>query len=107
MAANLNAAPAGPANDSWKAQGFLNYSLPRLDDDGKVVGLRKVGSIPLKTSDPFQAALIKRITRGAEGRTPEQVEADIKTAVAEMMAVMVVDYRSAEPKNVDPKAIGF
>lgn len=40
-------------NDSWKAQGFLNFYLP--DKKG---GRRKLGAIPLKDSKPNEKALM-------------------------------------------------
>lgn len=50
-----NAAPASTAsNDSWKAQGFLNFYL--LDKQGKE---RKVGAIGLKESKANEKQLME------------------------------------------------
>ena len=43
-------------NDSWKAQAFVNLYVPTPEG-----GKRKIGSIALKDSKPFEAALIKRL----------------------------------------------
>jgi hypothetical protein len=40
-------------NDSWKAQGFLNFYLPTQDG-----GRRKLGAIPLKDSKPNEKTLL-------------------------------------------------
>lgn len=43
-------------NDSWKAQAFVNLYVPTPEG-----GKRKIGSIALKDSKPYEAALIKRL----------------------------------------------
>ena len=43
-------------NDSWKAQAFVNLYVPTPEG-----GRRKIGSIALKDSKTFEAALIKRL----------------------------------------------
>ena len=45
-----------PADDSWKAQAFLNFYLP-----SKTGGRRKLGAIPLKDSVSGQTELMARI----------------------------------------------
>lgn len=80
MAFQSNAQAAAPANDNWKAQGFLNLSLPSKDG-GKV----KLGAIPLKTSNPREKALIDWLTEDP-------------TRVSVILDKLVIEYRSAEPK---------
>ena len=43
-------------NDSWKAQAFVNLYVPTPEG-----GKRKIGTIALKDSKTFEAALIKRL----------------------------------------------
>lgn len=77
---NTASASSTPANDNWKAQGFLNLSLPS-QDGGKV----KLGAIPLKASNPREKALIEWLTED-----PTRVEA--------ILSKLIIEYRSAEPK---------
>lgn len=49
---NTTAAVA-TASDSWKADGFINLFLPRKDG-----GIRKLGFIALKKSNPEEAKLL-------------------------------------------------
>lgn len=51
------------AEDSWKAQAFLNVYLPKGDGSDTRV---KVGAIPLKASKQLEAAIIKRLTEDPE-----------------------------------------
>lgn len=54
MAFNTASAPAATnSNDSWKAQGFLNFYLPSKDG-----GRRKLGAIPLKESKVNEKTLL-------------------------------------------------
>ena len=41
-------------NDSWKAQGFLNFYLPSKDGS-----TRKLGAIPLRSSKPAEMTLLE------------------------------------------------
>lgn len=45
-----------PAKENWKAQAFINLYIPTPEG-----GKRKLGSIPLKESKDFEAALIARL----------------------------------------------
>ena len=54
MAFNTASTPANAqTNDSWKAQGFLNFYLPSKDG-----GRRKLGAIPLKESKVNEKTLL-------------------------------------------------
>lgn len=70
---------ATPSNDSWKAQGFLNFYLP--SKDGKKV---KLGAIPLKDSVAKQKDLIEWLN---EDPARAQV----------ILAKLVIEYQSAVP----------
>ena len=86
FARNTASAPA-QSNDSWKAQGFLNFFMP-----SKVEGkLRKLGAIPLKDSKASEAELRTWIEKN-----PEQV-------TKWLMENIVITYQSAEPNE----ATGF
>jgi len=84
MSANLNtSAPAvrtftRPNDDSWKAQGFLNFSLPGAG--GK---MKKLGSIPLKAAKPQDKALLEWLNEDP-------------SRVALIMAKLVLTYQSAD-----------
>ena len=54
------AQPAG-ANDSWKAQAFINIYLPKPGAEG---GRIKIGALPLKSARKFDAKLIERLSTG-------------------------------------------
>ena len=54
MAFQSNTAPATPANENWKAQGFLNLYLPAKDGGKR----RKLGAIPLKDVKPAEKQLM-------------------------------------------------
>lgn len=79
---NTNTADRGPSNDSWKADGFLNLYLPTKEG-----GKRKLGAIALKVSNANEANLLKWL------------EEDTDARVALLMRKLVVEYRSATPKQ--------
>ena len=72
-------------NDSWKAQAFVNLYVPTPEG-----GKRKIGSIALKDSKPFEAALIKRL----------QEEGGLEA----MKDALIVDFQMAD-KEVS--SVGF
>lgn len=74
-------------NESWKSDGFLNLYIPT-----KAGGRRKVGSIGLKNSKPFEADLIKRLSEGGEEATKA------------MLAVLELEFNLAEPTSDDGMA---
>lgn len=69
-------------NDSWKAQGFLNFYLPKADG-----GKGKLGAIGLKVSKPAEKKLIDFLNANGE----EGVKA--------LLSKMIVEYRSATPED--------
>lgn len=81
-ASNNNA----PANDSWKASGFVNFYLPSTDGGKR----KKFGTIPLRDSKPAEAALL------------EWLKKDPANA-AKLLSKMEIDFQSVEASA----AIGF
>lgn len=78
MAFNTNTAPAAtPANESWKAQGFINLYLP--SKDGK---RRKLGAIALKESKSTEKQLLAWLNEDPE---------NVKTLASKL----IVEYQSA------------
>ena len=77
---------AAPANDSWKASGFVNLYLPSTDGGKR----KKFGAIALRDSKPAEAALI------------QWLKAD-PANVAKLLSKMEIDFQSVEASN----AIGF
>lgn len=73
------AAVAVVQDDSWKAQGFINISLPTKD--GKT---RKLGAIPLRDSNVNEKALREFLESNPDG-----VEA--------LLGKLVIDYQNATP----------
>ena len=81
MAFNTNAARSNndaTKNDSWKAQGFLNFYLP-TENGGK----RKLGAIALKASKESEAELV------------EWLNADPSRA-QKILAKLMIDYQEAK-----------
>lgn len=68
-------------NDKWKADRFLNLSLPSKKKDGST---RKLGAISLKLSNSNEKELI------------EWLDAD-PTRVKHILSQLIIDYRSATP----------
>lgn len=84
MSFKTNTAPAAtPANDSWKAQGFLNLYLPSKDAKG---GRRKLGAIPLKDSKPAEKALMEFLNED-----PSRVTA--------ILSKLIIEYQAADGGN--------
>lgn len=75
------------ANDSWKAQAFLNLWVRKAD------GTRaKIGAIPLRDSRNFDKALIQRLQEDG--------------AIESLMSAMELDFQMAtgRPDGID---VGF
>lgn len=77
------AQPAG-ANDSWKAQAFINVYLPKPGEEG---GRIKIGALPLKSARKFDAKLIERLSTGG----PD--------ALAAMANVIELDFQLVDGKD--------
>jgi len=73
-------------DDSWKATAFINIYIPGPN------GKRKLGSIPLKDSKAFEAAVIERLKQ--EG------------GLEALAKVIELDFQLAD-KEVDPNSLGF
>ena len=67
------------ADDSWKAQGFINLYLP--SKDGK---RRKLGAIPLKTNKASEAELLAFLEKDPAN-------------MAKVLSSLIAEYQSAEP----------
>ena len=74
-ASNNNA----PANDSWKAEGFVNLYLPSTDGGKR----KKLGAIPLRNSKPSEAALLEWLKKDANN-------------VNKLLAKLELDFQSVE-----------
>ena len=74
-------------NDDWKAQAFINIYVPTPDG-----GRRKLGSIALRESKPYEKLVIERLQE--EG------------GLAGLQANAVFDFQLAE-KEVSKSDIGF
>lgn len=72
-------------DESWKAQGFLNFYLP--DKQG---GRRKLGMIPLKDSKISERDLMAWLNAD-----PAQVE----DKVAYIMSKLILEYNPATPEE--------
>ncbi len=83
MAFKQDNTAAAPANDAWKAQGFLNLYLPSKDAKG---GRRKLGAIPLKDSKPAEKALMEWLNEDP-------------SRVSSIAAKLVVEYQAADGGN--------
>ena len=69
------------ADESWKSDAFLNLYLPTNGGTR-----RKVGSIGLKNSKPFEKDLIAKLSADPE-------------AVKRMLAVLELEFNLAEPED--------
>lgn len=76
------------ANENWRSQGFINIYLPTPDG-----GRRKIGSIPLKESKAYEAALLKRLSSDP-------------LAIQKMQEVIMLDFQLAD-KEVKENELGF
>ena len=77
--ATSSAAPAQPStnNESWKAQGFLNFYLPAKNGQR-----RKLGAIPLKESKVNEKRLLAWLNEDP-------------SRVAQILAKLELEYQSA------------
>lgn len=82
MAVNLNTA-AQPNNrdESWKAQGFLNFYLP-----SKTGGRKKLGAIPLKESKTNEKQLLAWLNEDPN-------------RVAQILSRLEIEFQSALPSD--------
>ena len=75
-------APAGRGdNDNWKSDAFINLYLPTNGGTR-----RKVGSIGLKATKPFEKDLIEKLMADPE-------------AAKRMLAVLEIEFNLAEPTD--------
>lgn len=74
-------------NDDWKAQAFINIYVPTPDG-----GRRKIGSIALRESKPFEKAIIARL----------QEEGGLES----LQANAIFDFQLAD-KEVSKNDLGF
>lgn len=74
-------APARGDNENWKSDAFINLYLPTVGGTR-----RKVGSIGLKNSKPFEKDLIAKLSSDPE-------------AVVRMLKVLEIEFNLAEPEN--------
>ena len=97
MPVSLTTTPAGvagPANEGWKAQAFINLWLPKTNADG-TAGKTKVGAIPLKMVRNFDARLIARLSEGG----PE--------ALAAMQSMLIIDFQLVNKPDSEQPALPF
>lgn len=69
------------ANETWKAQGFLNFYLPSKNGQRK-----KLGAIPLKESKHSEKALLAWLNEDP-------------SRVGQILAKLEVEYQSATPAD--------
>lgn len=75
-------APAGRGdNDNWKSDAFINLYIPTVGGTR-----RKIGSIGLKASKPFEKDLIDKLMADPD-------------AVKRLMAVCEIEFNLAEPDS--------
>lgn len=67
-----------PQNDSWKAQGFLNFYLPSKDGGKR----KKLGAIPLKEAKANEKHLLAWLNEDP-------------TRVAHILAKLEIEFQSA------------
>lgn len=70
-----------PSNDSWKAQGFLNFYLP-----GKNGSRKKLGAIPLKENKPNEKTLLAWLNEDP-------------SRVGSILEKLELEYQSATPSD--------
>lgn len=70
-----------PSNDTWKAQGFLNFYLP-----SKTGGRKKLGAIPLRESKGNEKALLAWLNEDP-------------SRVAQILSKLEIEYQSAMPAD--------
>lgn len=76
-----NNSAANPSNDTWKAQGFLNFYLP-----SKNGGRKKLGAIPLRESKGNEKALLAWLNEDP-------------SRVALILSKLEIEYQSALPAD--------
>ena len=78
--ASTNAA-SSTTNESWKAQGFLNFYLPAKNGQR-----RKLGAIPLKESKANEKQLLAWLNEDP-------------SRVSQILAKLEIEYQSAAPND--------
>ena len=86
----VSSATSQPASDSWKAQAFLNFYLPRSNGEGR----HKIGAIPLKDARNYDAQLIKRLSEDPE-------------AIAKLLDLLEVDFQLVNDPKAPANALPF
>lgn len=81
------AAAQTPSNDSWKAQGFLNFYLP-----AKNGGRKKLGAIPLKEAKGNEKQLLAWLNEDP-------------SRVAKILASLEIEFQSALPADTSGFAL--
>jgi hypothetical protein len=81
------AAAQTPSNDSWKAQGFLNFYLP-----AKNGGRKKLGAIPLKESKLNEKQLLAWLNQDP-------------SRVATILSQLEIEFQSAVPAETSGFAL--
>jgi len=88
MAFQSNAQPANnPSNETWKAQGFLNFYLPAKNGARK-----KLGAIPLKESRTSDKALLAWLNEDP-------------SRVATILSKLEIEFQSALPADTSGFAL--
>lgn len=89
MAFQSNAAASNnaPSNDSWKAQGFLNFYLPAKNGARK-----KLGAIPLREAKTNEKALLAWLNEDP-------------SRVAQILSKLEIEFQSALPADTSGFAL--
>jgi len=77
----VTSAATKPANENWKAQGFLNLYLPRINGQRA-----KLGAIPLKDAKPNEKKLLDWLNEDP-------------SRVSQILAKLIIEYQSAQPAD--------
>ena len=83
MAFQSNTAAAQPAQENWKADGFINLYLPSKDGGKR----RKLGAIPLKNLKPAEKQLMAWLLE------------DPVANAAKILAKLELEFQSATPAD--------
>jgi hypothetical protein len=75
-------------DDSWKAQGFLNFYLP---SDTAPSGREKIGAVGLRSSKATENYVLDYLM--AVIGDPAKLDARVKSVLAQL----IVEFKSAEP----------
>lgn len=75
-------------DDSWKAQGFLNFYLP---SDTAASGREKIGAVGLRSSKASENGVLEYLMAAISD--PAKLDARIKSVLTQL----IVEFKSAEP----------